>query len=88
MRGSSSSRRSAAWPARGSSTPTCRPYNLLWWNDRLVVIDFPQAVDVVTNPDAPDLLRRDLANVATWFGRRGIAIHLESVYAEVVTMLG
>jgi RIO kinase 1 len=62
-------------------------YNLLWWNDRLVVIDFPQAVDVVTNPDAPDVLRRDLANVATWFGRRGIAIDLESVYAEVVTML-
>ncbi|MGH2445959.1 MAG: RIO1 family regulatory kinase/ATPase, partial [Candidatus Limnocylindria bacterium] len=44
-------------------------YNLLWWRGRLVIIDLPQAVEFITNADAPELLHRDLANVATWFGR-------------------
>jgi len=32
----------------------------LWWHDRLVIIDLPQAVELTTNTDAPDLLHRDL----------------------------
>lgn len=62
-------------------------YNLLWWRGRLVIIDFPQAVDAVTNAEAPNLLHRDLTNVATWFGRRGIQIEIEPVFAELVTLL-
>ena len=45
-------------------------YNILWWQGRLVVIDFPQAVDARTNVHAPDLLQRDVNNVAEWFGRQ------------------
>jgi RIO kinase 1 len=59
-------------------------YNLLWWHDRLVIIDFPQAVDAHTNPEAPGLLHRDVENVATWFGRRGVATDVEGTYAELV----
>jgi RIO kinase 1 len=47
------------------------PYNLLVHGDRLVVIDLPQAVDVVANPRGPELLHRDAQNVASWFAARG-----------------
>jgi RIO kinase 1 len=59
-------------------------YNLLWWQERLVIIDFPQAVDVITNLDAMHLLDRDVANVATWFGRRGVPIDAGAVFAELL----
>jgi RIO kinase 1 len=59
-------------------------YNLLWWHGRLVVIDFPQAVDATTNPAAPDLLHRDVANVGTWFARRGVAVDVDSTFAVLV----
>ena len=59
-------------------------YNLLWWEARLVVIDLPQAVEFTTNPDAFELLRRDVENVADWFGRRGVQLDVEEVYAELV----
>ncbi|MGH2356419.1 MAG: RIO1 family regulatory kinase/ATPase [Candidatus Limnocylindria bacterium] len=56
----------------------------LWWEGRLVVIDLPQAVEFTTNTDAFDLLHRDVANVGTWFIRRGIAVDVEALYAELV----
>ena len=59
-------------------------YNLLWWRGRLVIIDFPQAVDAVTNVDAVDLLHRDVLNVATWFGRHGVPIDAEKVFARLL----
>lgn len=62
-------------------------YNLLWWDGRLVLIDFPQAVDATTNPSAAELLYRDLSNVADWFGRRGARIDVETAFAELVVDL-
>jgi RIO kinase 1 len=59
-------------------------YNLLWWEGRLVVIDLPQVVEFTTNPDAFELLHRDVSNVGEWFGRRGVAVDVESLYAELV----
>jgi RIO kinase 1 len=61
-------------------------YNLLWWQGRLVVIDLPQAVEFTTNPDAFELLHRDVANVGEWFSRRGVAVDVEAVYAELVSV--
>lgn len=48
------------------------PYNILVWEGRLVVIDFPQAVDPIAHPDGVALLQRDVDNLAHWFGRRGV----------------
>ena len=47
------------------------PYNLLLAGERLVVIDVPQLVDLVANPQGTELLHRDCRNVASWFLRRG-----------------
>ena len=46
-------------------------YNVLWWEGRPTVIDFPQAVDPRFNRSARALLERDLANLARYFGRFG-----------------
>jgi RIO kinase 1 len=48
------------------------PYNLLVHGARLVVIDLPQAVDVVANPRGVEFLRRDAENVGRWFASRGV----------------
>ena len=62
-------------------------YNMLWWKDRLVVIDFPQAVDSFNNPFAPDLLYRDLGNVQAWFERQKAGFNIEPIYVELIELL-
>jgi RIO kinase 1 len=47
------------------------PYNLLVHRGRLVMIDLPQVIDVVANPNGRGFLERDARNVATWFARMG-----------------
>jgi len=42
-------------------------YNMLYVDDHVVIIDFPQSVDPRYNDDAFDLLMRDLRNVNTFF---------------------
>ena len=48
------------------------PFNILYRRGRLVVIDFPQAVDPRSNPSARRLLDRDVHNVAAFFARHGV----------------
>src|SRR2546429_5738982 len=43
-------------------------YNLLWWQDRVVVIDVGQAVPL-DHPHAEEWFRRDVANIARFFKR-------------------
>jgi RIO kinase 1 len=61
-------------------------YNLLWWEGRMVMIDLPQAVEFTTNPDAFELLHRDVANVGEWFSRRGVSVDVEALYADLVSV--
>jgi RIO kinase 1 len=49
------------------------PYNLLVHRGRLVLIDLPQIVDVVANPQGREFLARDVKVVATWFTARGLS---------------
>jgi len=57
------------------------PYNILADGDRLVIIDLPQAVDLVGNPLGMDFLLRDCANVCDWFRRRGLSAELADEHA-------
>ena len=63
------------------------PYNILVTGDRLVFIDFPQAVDPVAHPAGMELLQRDVENLAVWFGRKGVAVDPGAVLAELVAEL-
>lgn len=47
-------------------------YNLLVHHGRLVVIDLPQVVDVVGNPQGPHFLARDVQRIGEWFTARGL----------------
>ena len=48
-------------------------YNVLVDDGRVVLIDLPQAVDVVTNPRGFEYLRRDCDNICSWFASRAVA---------------
>ncbi|HEX2299198.1 MAG TPA: RIO1 family regulatory kinase/ATPase [Pseudonocardiaceae bacterium] len=48
------------------------PFNLLVHRGRLVLIDLPQVVDIVANPQGPAFLARDIRNVTDWFTARGL----------------
>ncbi len=60
------------------------PYNVLVHEGRLVLIDLPQAVDLVGNPRGFDFLRRDCENICTWFRARGLAAETAALYDELV----
>lgn len=47
-------------------------YNILYQPGRITVIDFPQAVDPRSNPNALALLERDVENVCKFFERSGL----------------
>ena len=60
------------------------PFNLLATGERIVIIDLPQAVDIVSNPQGMDFLARDCRNVATWFHARGLDVDPDSLLADLV----
>jgi RIO kinase 1 len=47
-------------------------YNLLVQDGRLVMIDLPQVVDVIANPQGAQYLTRDAENIGRWFTARGL----------------
>jgi RIO kinase 1 len=61
-------------------------FNVLWWHDEVWLIDFPQAVDITTNPHAFDYLHRDVTNVCNWFARHGVAVDAGELYAELIAV--
>jgi RIO kinase 1 len=67
-------------------------YNLLLHQDRIFVIDFPQAVDLSSGANrhrrferAKPLLRRDLENVAHYFSRYDVEIDAMAEYDRLTT---
>jgi RIO kinase 1 len=71
--------------AMGLTHGDLSPYNILAAGDRLVVIDLPQAVDIVANPTGMDLLMRDCHNVCTWFVDRGLDVDEQELFAALLT---
>ncbi|EAQ00017.1 RIO1/ZK632.3/MJ0444 family protein [Janibacter sp. HTCC2649] len=62
------------------------PYNVLVHDDRLVVIDWPQIVDVVGNPHGFEFLERDVRVMCDWFTRRGLTIDADLLFGDVAAM--
>ncbi|HEY2296198.1 MAG TPA: RIO1 family regulatory kinase/ATPase [Jatrophihabitans sp.] len=61
------------------------PYNLLVDDGRIVMIDLPQIVDLVANPQGLEYLHRDCENVCTWFARRGLqTVEFDHLYGDLV----
>ncbi|HLJ56206.1 MAG TPA: RIO1 family regulatory kinase/ATPase [Chthonomonadaceae bacterium] len=47
-------------------------YNVLYWQGKVQIIDFPQAVDPMDNPDAYSLFVRDLQRIYEYFAPYGV----------------
>jgi RIO kinase 1 len=63
-------------------------YNVLVDGERLVLIDLPQVVDVVSNPQGPAILARDVRNVVTWFASRGLRHDPQELTASLLREAG
>ncbi|MDQ0614832.1 RIO kinase 1 [Microbacterium sp. W4I4] len=59
-------------------------YNLLVHEGRVRVIDLPQIVDTVANPQGLDLLHRDCVNICDWFTRRRVERDPEELFGELL----
>ncbi|WP_241843035.1 serine protein kinase RIO [Agromyces albus] len=60
------------------------PYNLLVHDGRVVAIDLPQVVDLVSNPQGFDLLHRDCVNVCDWFSRQRLECDADELFSELI----
>ena len=60
------------------------PYNVLLHEERLVLIDWPQIVDVIGNPQGFDFLERDATTMATWFVRKGLDVDPGELVGDLV----
>ena len=61
---------------RGLTHGDLSAYNLLVHDGRLVLIDIPQVVSVVGNPQGPRFLERDVHRITEWFTARGLPAEL------------
>ncbi|MDQ1741728.1 MAG: kinase 1 [Pseudonocardiales bacterium] len=73
-----------AMAANGQAHGDLSAYNLLVDQGRVVLIDLPQVVDVVSNPNGMDYLQRDCRNVCTWFNSHGHRCDPEELFGELV----
>lgn len=60
------------------------PYNTLVAGERLVIIDLPQMVDLVGNPQGMDFLLRDCANMCAWFRARGLQVDEHELFGDLM----
>lgn len=58
-------------------------YNLLATGRRIVMIDLPQAVDLIANPNGMELLARDCRNACSWFAARGLDVDADELLADL-----
>src|SRR5581483_5605904 len=47
-------------------------YNILYWEGKVTLIDFPQLVDVRKNPSGRMIFDRDVERICQYFGRFGV----------------
>lgn len=59
-------------------------YNILAAGERLVIIDLPQLVDLVGNPQGFDFLMRDCANVCGWFRGKGLEVDEHDLFGDLM----
>lgn len=52
-------------------------FNILYRDGTITIIDFPQAIDPRFNPNARELLLRDLTNIAAFWSRYGVHVDPE-----------
>ncbi|MEO0594660.1 MAG: RIO1 family regulatory kinase/ATPase, partial [Chloroflexota bacterium] len=54
-------------------------YNILYWEGKIVLIDFPQVVDIHNNPHARKILTRDILRVCENFQNLGLDVNAQEI---------
>lgn len=60
-------------------------FNILWHNEKAVIIDFPQMIEFENNPDADAFLERDVRSLCKSFRKQGIKADEVKVLRQVKT---
>ena len=58
-------------------------FNILWCNEKAVVIDFPQVIEFKNNPNAAAFLERDIRSLCKSFMKQGVKADEVKVLREV-----
>lgn len=58
-------------------------FNILYWNNELTIIDFPQVVNARINPNARMLLERDVKRVCDYFARYKVSSEPQKIVREL-----
>lgn len=58
-------------------------YNVLYHGGRPRLIDLPQAVDAMQDPNAMELLRRDVENICSYFTRQGLDVDATEITIDL-----
>jgi RIO kinase 1 len=58
-------------------------FNILWHNEKAVVIDFPQVMDWKSNPNAKSFLERDVVSLCKSFRKQGLHADEAEVFRQV-----
>jgi len=58
-------------------------YNLLYWEGRLTLIDFPQVISPLVNRNAFAIFRRDVTRVCEYFNKQGLKINPRQLAADL-----
>ncbi|QGN58123.1 serine protein kinase RIO [Nostocoides sp. HKS02] len=69
---------------RGWAHGDLSPYNVLLDGERLVIIDWPQIVDIIGNPRGFEFLERDVATMCRWFTARGLPVDDGDLFGDLV----
>jgi RIO kinase 1 len=58
-------------------------YNILYWEDEITLIDFPQAIDPLVNRNAFTIFERDVRRVCEYFQRQGVRSNPSRLAADL-----
>ncbi len=58
-------------------------YNVMYWEGKVTIIDFPQAVDTQHNPHARRIFERDMARLCGYFVEQGVDVDAEDVARDL-----
>lgn len=63
-------------------------YNILYWDSRITLIDFPQAIDPNENRSAFLIFARDIRRICEYFNRQGVECDAGEIAADLWTSHG
>lgn len=59
------------------------PYNILYWEGQITLIDFPQVTVINSNSQARFILERDIQRVCEYFIEQGVACDPDAIFREM-----